>query len=314
MDAVVLESFVGSDYEDSPSSYEFPTRYLRLFEPLSRGEAMVAVIYEPRGTSGGRMAYVGWASLKSPPVESARRGARGEQLWIVHYATRYRDFDRIVPRQIHGEPVETWLRALQPGRSRNVATVGRAVRRLSPEDLQAIFEFGFASELDVELRYPAVGDRVAPELKIQERATRLVAAAQREARFRDDVLAGYARRCAITGFTAGTRSPSRMFGLLDAAHIRPVWAQGPDTVANGIALTPTVHRLFDRGLFTIRYEGDRPEVLLSPRIEEGMVLSQDSASRLALTNGSRLLLPDTRDLWPHPDALAYHQMRVFLRG
>jgi putative restriction endonuclease len=205
------------------------------------------------------------------------------------------------------------LRGLQPGRPRNVATVGRAVRPLSSEDLQTIFEFGFASELDVEARYPAIGDQLQPELQIRERATRLVATAQREAAFRDDVLAGYRRRCAITGFSAGTRSPTRMFGLLDAAHIRPVWANGPDNVANGIALTPTLHRLFDRGLFTIRYEDDRPVVLLSPRIEEAMIKSQDGTSKLALGNGTRLLLPESQSLWPHPNALAYHQAEVYVR-
>ena len=311
MRALVLESFVGSEYEDSPTSYEFPGRYLRHFEPLSLGEPMVAVIYEPRGEGSGRMAYVGWASIETPPVPSNRRSRRGEPLWIVSYTGRYRDFDRPVPRSLGGEPVEAWLRDIQAGRPRNVATVGRAVRPLSPEDLETIFRFGFASDLDVEVIYPTVDSHVTPELQLRERATRLVATAQREASFRDYVLVSYEHRCAVTGFSAGTRSPSRMFGLLDAAHIRPVWAEGPDAVANGLALTPTLHRLFDRGLFTLKYEDDRPTLLLSPRFEETMIRSPDGASRLSLENGQRLLLPRDRRLWPHPDALAYHRGQVF---
>jgi len=311
--ALVLEWFVGSEYEDSPTSYEFPSRYLRHFEPLSRGEPMVAVIYEPRGDGSGRMAYVGWAPIEAPPVASGRRNRRGEPLWTVHYTGTYRNFDRPVPRHLGGEPVEAWLREIEAGRPRNVATFGRAVRPLSPADLETIFRFAFASDLDAEVPYRMVDAEATPELQVRERATRLVASAQREASFRDDVLASYAHRCAVTGFSAGIRSPSRMFGLLDAAHIRPVRGDGPDDVFNGLALTPTVHRLFDRGLFTLTYQGDRPELLLSPRFDETMIRSPDGSSKLVLQNGRQLFLPRDRRCWPHPDALAYHREQVFIR-
>jgi len=52
----VLESGFGSQYEDGPDSYEFQSRYLRFFEPLTRGEPLFAVIYEPRGETRGRIA------------------------------------------------------------------------------------------------------------------------------------------------------------------------------------------------------------------------------------------------------------------
>ncbi len=314
MKAIVLESFTGSDYEDSPSSYEFPSRYLRFFEPLLHGEPMVAVIYEPRGNDGsGRMAYVGWVNLRSGPERSSRSSARGQPLWTVHYEDRYRDFSRPVPRTLNGEPIEEWIRAYAPGRPRNVATFGRAVRELSDADLATIFTFGFAFDLDTEAGYPVATDDAGSALQVQERATRLVATAQREARFRDDVLATYGRRCAVTGFTMGTQSPSRMFGLLDAAHIKPVWANGPDSVTNGLALTPTLHRMFDRGLFTIAYEGGRPVLVTSPHLEPSMIRSPDGSSALVLRPGRQLILPGNRASWPHPDALAYHRSDVFLR-
>lgn len=312
MRAVVLESFVGSDYEDSPTSYEFPSRYLRQLDPLTQGESIIAVIYEPRGDGAGRMAYVGWATLQIPPSPSGRTNARGEPLYVVAYTSRYRDFDRAVPRNLNGEPVETWLRQLPVGRSRNVATFGRAVRSLQPEDLETIFRFGFASDLDTEPIYPNAGEVSQPALQVQERATRIVAVAQREATFRDNVLESYQRRCAITGFSAGTQSPSRMYGLLDIAHIKPVWAQGPDAVANGLALTPTLHRLFDRGLFTLDYSDGRPVIITSPRLDQAMIQSPDETSRLLIATGRQLLLPDNRVEWPHPDALAYHRREVFL--
>src|SRR3546814_20105604 len=36
-----------------------------------------------------------------------------------------------------------------------------------------------------------------------------------------------------------------------AAHIRPVVSQGPDSVRNGLALSGTIHWMFDRGLISI---------------------------------------------------------------
>jgi predicted restriction endonuclease len=59
------------------------------------------------------------------------------------------------------------------------------------------------------------------------------------------VLRAYDERCAITGFkfiNGGGRAE------VDAAHIRPVQHNGPDTINNGIALCGTAHWMFDRGL------------------------------------------------------------------
>ena len=38
---------------------------------------------------------------------------------------------------------------------------------------------------------------------------------------------------------------------MEAAHIRPVAQNGPDTVRNGLALSRTVHWMFDRGLISV---------------------------------------------------------------
>ena len=73
MYCVVLDSHVGSEYNDSPAGYEFPSRYLAVLEPLQRSEPVFAVIYEPRGRDGsGRMGYVGWATISQPPYRTGR--------------------------------------------------------------------------------------------------------------------------------------------------------------------------------------------------------------------------------------------------
>lgn len=63
----------------------------------------------------------------------------------------------------------------------------------------------------------------------------------RSSSFRKQVLSAYDNRCAVT---------RRKLDLVDAAHILPVEAgsRSIDHVRNGIALSPTYHRAFDKGL------------------------------------------------------------------
>ncbi|MCY3796537.1 MAG: HNH endonuclease signature motif containing protein, partial [Chloroflexi bacterium] len=63
----------------------------------------------------------------------------------------------------------------------------------------------------------------------------------RSSTFTKQVLNAYDNRCAVT---------RRKLRLVDAAHILPVKAgdQSIDYIRNGIALSPTYHRAFDRGL------------------------------------------------------------------
>lgn len=71
--------------------------------------------------------------------------------------------------------------------------------------------------------------------------------------FRDRVFSTGIRRtydnaCAISGLriiNGGRRAEAQ------AAHIRPVHANGPDSLRNGVALSSTFHWMFDRGLITI---------------------------------------------------------------
>ena len=73
MDTVILETDILGPasqlkYDDSLTSYQFPSRYLKHFQPLMRNEDMLAIIYEPRGKPPrGRMAYVGWTVLRGRP-------------------------------------------------------------------------------------------------------------------------------------------------------------------------------------------------------------------------------------------------------
>ncbi len=84
----------------------------------------------------------------------------------------------------------------------------------------------------------------------------------------------------------------------EAAHIMSVEAGGPDTVANGIALSGTVHWMFDRGLIALSDGGD---ILLSAKIN-------DVASVEKLIYPDRQArLPAHANLRPHSRYLAWHR-------
>ncbi len=70
----------------------------------------------------------------------------------------------------------------------------------------------------------------------------------RDSSFRDQVLAAYDYRCAVTGFQALLGGSAF---CLEAAHVYWHSQGGPSTVDNGLALTPTLHKLLDHGAWSI---------------------------------------------------------------
>ncbi|WP_230940302.1 HNH endonuclease [Xanthomonas translucens] len=90
---------------------------------------------------------------------------------------------------------------------------------------------------------------------------------------------------------------------VQAAHICPVEANGPDTVRNGIALTGTAHWLFDRGLISISPDY---EILVSSHGVPGEL------DRL-IVKDRRLILPKISKLRPHQAYLEWHRQNRFKR-
>lgn len=108
----------------------------------------------------------------------------------------------------------------------------------------------------------------------------------------------YDHQCAITGLRI--KNKDRMH-LIDACHIVP-WADSyDDTVGNGIALSPTMHRAFDRGLITIAHDHT---VLVSPQLQEA-----ESAHAIRPFAGKRLILPQEERYMPAQENLAWHRRR-----
>lgn len=120
----------------------------------------------------------------------------------------------------------------------------------------------------------------------------------RDRAFATAVKAAYNDTCAVAGLkiiNGGGRSE------VQAAHIRPVAADGPDSLRNGIALSGTVHWMFDRGLISI--SEDYRFLISRDRLPEAVGRLVDPSRRLAL--------PQRQENWPHAQFLKFHRECVF---
>lgn len=104
---------------------------------------------------------------------------------------------------------------------------------------------------------------------------------RRDPAFRDKVLRAYEYRCAVTGFCAALGGS--YFGC-EAAHVRWVAYDGPDTVENGLALEPTLHKLFDAGAWSLT---DDRRILVSADLSG----ENDTMQRIRTLHGKPLSLP-----------------------
>jgi putative restriction endonuclease len=288
-------------YGDTPTSYSFPQRYLSFFGPLGGSEEIMAVLYEPR-RGRGRQSYVGWTTLRSPAQPDEAQPA----WWTVRYAQEVRPFPRIVPRTVNDRAFEDLLRRT-PLPRHGSALQGSSVREVSADDFLAIL--AYAGVLPADLLPEATGEADAART-VRESVLRRLA---RDGSFRARVLRAYDYRCAVSGIGHLDFNRHAYGQLVDGAHLRPVAAGhgGDDATNNGLALTPSLHRLFDAGLFTLGYEADQLLVFPSPALGHYNLTPSETGARLPLMARQTVRLPIRRDWWPDPDALAYHRANVY---
>jgi putative restriction endonuclease len=133
----------------------------------------------------------------------------------------------------------------------------------------------------------------------RDRTSFAVSRIVRDRIFRRIVLRAYSERCAISGLKLINGSGR---AEVAAAHIRPVEANGPDIVSNGIALSGTVHWMFDRGLLSL---SDDLQILVSRQ-------ANDPEGIRALVNKSGYALAPQRSIErPHLSFLRWHRERCF---
>jgi putative restriction endonuclease len=280
-----------SVYDDRPAEqYQFPPMY------LDRARALEGDWIVYKGTE--KSAHPGYFAVAKVERIVPDPSASGRYLALIEPGS-YLDFERVVPFRTAEGQVE-----------RDVPNAQWAVRPLSIADFNRILALGFPDEEPILPRLgssieapfvPGVGDPQAPfQLDVERnRISYLSSRIVRDRVFRKNVLAAYDCRCAITGLkliNGGGRAE------VEAAHIKPVEANGPDIVSNGLALSGTAHWMFDRGLISL---SDELEVLVSRQVN-------DADSVWSLVNKTRrAVVPASPALRPHPSYLAWHREDCF---
>lgn len=283
-----------SRYEDRPwAVYQFPETY------LSRASQMVGdwIIYmEP--VKAGRKGYHAVAKVDRITPDPS---SPGMHLAIIDPSS-YLDFDHNVAFQSGGEYPE--LSVLnEAGRVSGRAQA--AVRTIPAEDFNRIVGLGLDThdELlprsDTTVGASSLAEEQVPYQFEQDRVQMLTLRTVRDRVFRTRVLRAYDRRCAFTGFqfiNGGGRAE------VEAAHIKSVEAKGPDVVQNGLALSGTVHWMFDRGLLSI---GDDERILLSNHIND-----VDGVRKILHDDGHARFPKDHQER-PDPAFLRWHREHCF---
>lgn len=285
-----------SIYEDQPDRfYRFPPRWM----PNASKVVGNWIIYqEPR--RAGRRGYYAVARVERIVPDPSNEGMF---LALIEPGSCL-EFGRDVPFKMDGKAVESGL--LEPDGRLNNGRAVQSIRTISDSDFNRIVDLGLVDEdellprVDKEEPVPwLVQEEQVPWEGPVDRATMLVSRTVRNRQFRKRVLDVYDRRCALTGMqliNGGGRAEAQ------AAHIMSVEAGGPDVVNNGIALSGTVHWMFDRGLISLSDGGD---ILLSHKINdlEGVekLIHRDRKARL----------PPSPSLRPHSRYLEWHRTSRF---
>ena len=287
-----------SIYDDLPESrYHYPAQYRSKVEKLV-GDYIV--YYEP-GKQGRFYKAIAKVLRVEPDMDDKNKS------YAIIQPQSYIPFERLVPLSLEGV---YFNRAILDSNGRMNPAVSRsAVQIISNEDFAKIVNYGLPESTD---ELPRVDDSLEVADNAQtvfsyddtsivprEFDSVLINRKRRDRAFRSIVLKAYDKKCAFTGMrfiNGGGRAE------VQAAHIRPVEFDGPDSVSNGMALSGTIHWMFDRGLLSI---GDDFEILVSRHIN-----NVDEVDRLLVKN-RQAHIPLKMSDRPHPDYLRWHREKCF---
>lgn len=294
MAKAVFTSKVSPSYDDLPEErYHFPSTYLNAVRAALDDWI---VYYEPRrvspdlSSSGGRQSYFATARVVEVTADPHLSGH-----WYAHVRD-YLEFDNPVPFREGSLYYEANLQKADG--STNKGRFGRAVRVMKDTEYAMIVAAGFEA-----IAQPLVHEGVRGKPWPWTLSDRPIIHQVTRRPFRDQAFTTGVRRiydntCAMSGvriLNGGGRPEAQ------AAHIRPVAANGPDSLRNGLALSSTFHWMFDRGLISV--DDDYRLLLKRGSVPDDM---------LSLVNRSRRLrLPEQQVHHPHPRFLQYHREHVF---
>ena len=300
----VFDTKAESGYDDDIARrYHFPRQYRAVADALAGSW----IVYREPQRNAGRRAYVAAARVARIEDDPQRPGH------AYAYVEDYLPFDRPVPFVVAGRYAEAPLRAIADPSRIGAYLQGKSIRPLAQEDFAAIVRSGLgdaldpahAARLDLEDHQLDADTRAllhAPPAEQERRIEQILLNRKiRDASLRGQVCGAYDNRCAITGLRIvnGGGKPE-----VQAAHVWSVADGGPDVVQNGIALSGTVHWLFDRHLISL---SDDYRILVSHNKVPAELRS------LFVRQMERIHLPSDKRLWPHPAYMEKHRER-FVEG
>jgi putative restriction endonuclease len=215
----------------------------------------------------------------APPVQARHQPElpywylRSDDLWEVDGAESF-------PLQQGGFPRMAALRTSRGHLPDSFANALLSRASLVEDVVQALLVAHFPESLHEDI-LAAVGLKTPGESMVAEEQTTYGEKRGRDPKFRESVLRAYEHRCAVTGFRAALGGS--YFGC-EAAHVQWHAYDGPDTVENGLAMEPTLHKLFDAGAWTLT---DDRRVLVSAEFTG----SDEAVQRLRSCHGQPLRAP-----------------------
>ena len=117
--------------------------------------------------------------------------------------------------------------------------------------------------------------------------------------FRREVVKLYNDTCCISSLRVDAKFT---ISMVDACHIKPFSVGFDNTLTNGIALCPNLHRAFDRGLLTV---DDNYRVVFSSAFTENTI------SPFNLRQMERVMLRLPAHHLPSLEAFAWHRQHIF---
>jgi putative restriction endonuclease len=296
----VFDTKPTSIYDDNNSQYyQFPRRYLNV---VNQCLGDWVVLRRPRA-DGGNLAYFAVAHLAAVEADANNRG--------MSFAifSDYVQFDTPVSWRRNGRYAEEGLRNI-PQREVGRFLRGRSVRLISDLDFVSLIAAGLPQTLssqDIDFASIGFTSNIQHELEEglpeeRERKVKKVLTNRtiRDANFRTLLREAYSNRCAFTGLSIVDHAGNPE---VQGAHIWAVADGGPDIVQNGIALSATVHWLFDRHLISLT---DDYKLLIAKN-----TLPKEFFSTF-MPLKEEIILP-ARDVdFPHPYFISKHR-EIFLR-
>ena len=140
-----------------------------------------------------------------------------------------------------------------------------------------------------------------PDQRVKKVAQALISRIVRDTKFRTNVCEAYDYQCAITGMRIVDRSGNTE---AHAAHIFAVAEGGPDVVQNGIALSGTIHWLFDHYLISLTDDH---------RLMVAVDSNPAELQSLMVKAGKKILLPKKLNEHPYPKYLQRHREKFMAR-